>query len=356
MLHLDLHYHPTPMFLRNFCIQHNELLPQSCKLSLNSITSFICDGAFSAQGHRLKYLQHGPQSARFSSCNKSKSSHGTSRIESPVRMAYTSFRSTSASNLSNAPPILIMHGLLGSKTNWKSLGKIISQQTGRTVYTVDARNHGESPHTDEFSYYHLAEDISFFLREHSIPKACLMGHSMGGRAVMTLALTNPSVVEKLFVLDISPIGTSESISTLPRFVEMMRRVEIPPDLQLHEARNYVDEILLPIVPEKGIRLFLLSNLMKGDGGFSWKVNLESISKNFNPHISTFPPAKDGASFQGQTFFVGGALSNYIPPKDHDEIRSIFPMAKFSYVQAAGHWLHADKPQDFLEMISPLIKA
>ncbi|KAK8752451.1 hypothetical protein OTU49_005685 [Cherax quadricarinatus] len=106
----------------------------------------------------------------------------------PISMAYTSFQQTGPEKISKEPPVIIMHGLMGSKTNWKSLGKAINAKTGRHVYTVDARNHGDSPHTSQFCYPLLAKDILFFLEEHSISKAVLMGHSMGGRAVMSVAL------------------------------------------------------------------------------------------------------------------------------------------------------------------------
>ncbi|KAB7497677.1 Protein ABHD11 [Armadillidium nasatum] len=268
-------------------------------------------------------------------------------------MAYTSFKQTSPERIS-LPPIIIMHGLLGSKQNWKTLGKLISDKTGRTVYTVDARNHGESSHTNEFNYYILGEDILYFLEEHSIPKACLMGHSMGGRAVMTVALHNPSVIEKLFVLDISPVGTAEAISSTPIFIETMRGVTIPDNLELHEARKMVDKLLLPIISEAGIRMFLLQNLVKKEKGFTWRANLDAIAKNFTDNIAGFPPAKDGKPFHGETYFIGGALSDYLKPSDHDEIKLLFPSAKFSYIEGAGHWLHAEKPKEFLQEVTTLL--
>ncbi|XP_076041402.1 sn-1-specific diacylglycerol lipase ABHD11 isoform X2 [Oratosquilla oratoria] len=294
------------------------------------------------------------QSRNACRTNITKKFSTTSRSWCAISMAYNSFQSTRPEQISDKPPIVIMHGLLGSKTNWKGLGKALNEKTGRHVYTVDARNHGDSPHADEQNYLALGDDLLHFLEEHSIPKAVLIGHSMGGRAVMVAALKQPTSVERLMVLDISPFGTSNSISTVPRFVEIMKRVSIPPELSLHEGKKYVDELLQPIVSELGIRQFLLMNLMKGDAGFYWRVNLDAIANNFNPHMSVFPLANSDLHYMSKTAFVGGALSDYIRQEDHERIRDMFPLATFQYIEGAGHWLHADKPKEFLEIASRFI--
>ncbi|KAG0704206.1 Protein ABHD11 [Chionoecetes opilio] len=271
-----------------------------------------------------------------------------------VPMAYTLH--APAGPTSSQPPLLIMHGLMGSKMNWKTLGKAIATNTSRKVYTVDARNHGDSPHTEAHSYPLLAEDILLFLQHHGIPRATLMGHSMGGRAVMAAALTQPSVVEKVVVLDMSPVGTSQSVTSLPRFLEVMRRLTLPPDLPSQQARKQVDDLLKPAIAEAGIRQFLLTNLMHTpEGGYTWRVNVEGIAKSFNPHISTFPAALlPHRSFEGETAFIAGALSDYLRPEDEEAIQDIFPQASFHYLEGAGHWLHADRPTQFLALLTPLL--
>ncbi|XP_047490467.1 protein ABHD11-like isoform X1 [Penaeus chinensis] len=279
----------------------------------------------------------------------------TTSRSAAVDMAFTLFQSASPQKTSDKAPVVIMHGLLGSKTNWKGLGKAISSKTGRQVYTVDARNHGDSPHTPDISYPLLAEDLLHFLERQNIPKAVLMGHSMGGRAVMAAALIEPSVVEKLLVLDISPYGVSDSISSLPIFVEIMRKVQVPSHLNMVEARTYVDNLLLPAVPERGIRQFLLTNLIRDEDGYKWRVNINAIAKNFNPHISTFPVVKRDSYFEGETAFVAGALSDYVRPEEEEIIQDIFPQATFHYIEGAGHWLHADKPAEFLDVVIPMIQ-
>lgn len=257
---------------------------------------------------------------------------------------------------SSQSPLIIMHGLMGSKTNWKSLGKAIATRTGMEVYTVDARNHGDSPHTEAHSYPLLAEDILLFMQQHRIPTATLMGHSMGGRAVMATALMEPSVVDRLVVLDMSPVGTSKSISRLPRFLEIMLRVAIPPDLSPPQAKTYVDDLFKPAIPEASIRQFLLTNLIQTpEGEYTWKVNVKGIAKNFNPHISTFPAAAlPHRSFEGDTVFIAGALSDYLRPRDEEAVEEIFPQASFHYLEGAGHWLHADQPTAFLNLLTLLL--
>ncbi|KAK7063012.1 hypothetical protein SK128_006039 [Halocaridina rubra] len=271
-----------------------------------------------------------------------------------IDMAYASYQMTDPQKISNESPIIIMHGLLGSKTNWKSLAKAINQKTGRVVYTVDARNHGDSPHTYEMSYPLMAEDLLHFLKERNCDKAVLMGHSMGGRTVMAAALMEPSIVEKLLVLDISPLGVSGSVSTLPIFVEIMSKVRVPPDLNMAQARAYVDELLSTVVKEKGIRQFLLTNLVYTGTEFTWRVNIDSIANNFNPHISTFD-IPESSMFEGETAFISGSLSDYVRPVDEEAIQEIFPAATFHYIEGAGHWLHADKPQEFLDLVIPLLQ-
>ncbi|RXG60213.1 Protein ABHD11 [Armadillidium vulgare] len=162
----------------------------------------------------------------------------------------------------------------------------------------------------------------------------------------------PSVIEKLFVLDVSPVSTAETISSAPIFMGAMRGVTIPNNLELHEAIKMADKLLLP---KAGIRMFLLQNLVKKEKEFTWRANLDAIAKNFNDNIAGFPPAKDGKPFHGETYFIGGALSKYLKPSDHDEIKLLFPSAKFSYIEGAGHWLHAEKPKEFLQEITTLLQ-
>ncbi|XP_053626324.2 sn-1-specific diacylglycerol lipase ABHD11 isoform X4 [Cherax quadricarinatus] len=214
----------------------------------------------------------------------------------PISMAYTSFQQTGPEKISKEPPVIIMHGLMGSKTNWKSLGKAINAKTGR----------------------------------------------------------HPSVVDKLFVLDVSPLSISKDISTLPRFLEIMQRIEVPMHLTMQEARKYTDEILRPAVPDPSIRQFLLTNLNNTEEGYKWRLNIEAIANNFNPFISTFPILDEYERYEGETAFIGGELSDYLRREDEEAIQELFPHSSFHYIERAGHWVHADKPNEFLKLFFSLL--
>ncbi|XP_042214383.1 protein ABHD11-like [Homarus americanus] len=279
----------------------------------------------------------------------------SSKWDVPISMAYSSFQTTLPDKISNKPPVVIMHGLMGNKLNWKSIGKALNEKTGRLIYAVDARNHGDSPHAATHNYPLLAEDILYFLKEHNIPKAVLIGHSMGGRAVMAAALLEPSVVDKLMVMDMSPIRVSDSINYVPRFMDIMRRIEVPAHLTIQEARTYVDELLKPAIVETAVRQFLLTNLVQVDGGYKWRINVNTLAVHFHPYITTFPILDKYRSFEGDTAFIAGELSDYIRKDDEDKIMELFPQATFHYIEGAGHWLHVDKPKEVIELIVSLLE-
>uniref|UniRef100_A0A2P2IAU0 sn-1-specific diacylglycerol lipase ABHD11 n=1 Tax=Hirondellea gigas TaxID=1518452 RepID=A0A2P2IAU0_9CRUS len=297
----------------------------------------------------LKRLLVWPTSGSCIKTRLTSSSSSSTRNNENLSLSYDKFEGDSRA------PLLIFHGLLGNRSNWKSIAKALNKTTNRTIFTVDCRNHGLSPHSPNMTYPLMGEDVVGFLEQHNIPEALLMGHSMGGRAVMATALNKPDVVSQLLVVDISPYGTSESISTLPRFVEMMRRINLPPTLSIVEARKLVDTTLQPVVPSLATRQFLLTNLYKESSGeFGWRANLEAITRTFNPHICVFPVAECGPLYDGPTTFIGGALSDYIRRSEHDAIKSLFPKANFHYIDGAGHWLHADKPKEFIDLVAPII--
>jgi len=252
------------------------------------------------------------------------------------------------------PPLVILHGLLGSKNNWRGISKALNKNvTPKTIYTVDARNHGDSPHHAHMDYLAMADDLVSWMDSLEMDTACLMGHSMGGRTAMAVALNHPSRVDRLVALDISPHGASSAISTVVRFVEALLRVPLA-GLTLPQARQAADKALLPHVPDAAIRAWLLTNLTTTpSGAVAWRVNLRAVSRCFNPHISAFPLAACRYHlFDGCAAFVGGAKSDYIRREEHPHIAEVFPRASFSYVAGAGHWLHADRPVEFLQAIAP----
>ncbi|KAJ9600716.1 hypothetical protein L9F63_026147 [Diploptera punctata] len=264
----------------------------------------------------------------------------------PVKLAYSSYESTKPSSNHLEWPVIIMHGLLGSKANWNSMSKMLHNKTNRKIFAVDARNHGDSPHTEELSYNHLAEDLRALMNDLAIKRATFIGHSMGGRAVMLLGLRYPELVEKLIVVDISPVNVSANLSTMPKYFEAMKSVKIDENIPLSKARKIADEQLAKHIS------FLLTNLVEAEGGsYKWRINLDSIARNFS-NIANFPSA--GTTCPVPTLFIAGANSDYIRVEDHNRIKEIFPAAVFVTIPGAGHWVHADKPNEVLEVLEKFI--
>lgn len=192
--------------------------------------------------------------------------------------------------------------------------KAFAQKTkpSRNIISIDARNHGDSPHTDEHSYQAMSDDIAKFLEDRQIEKATILGHSMGGRAMMYFALQQPQLVEKLIVVDISPvspIGTTQT--NIPLFLNAMKSIEIPNQYTIHQGRKIADDRLLKIIKEKSLRDFLITNLSKTkEGDFRWRINLETLERRFEEGVANFPDAT-GMSFEGPTLFIGGSKSDYL---------------------------------------------
>ncbi|XP_052609920.1 protein ABHD11 [Peromyscus californicus insignis] len=248
------------------------------------------------------------------------------------------------------PAIVFLHGLFGSKTNFNSIAKAMVQRTGRRVLTVDARNHGDSPHSPDASYEAMSQDLQGLLPQLGLVPCVVVGHSMGGKTAMLLALQRPDVVERLVAVDISPVGTTPG-SYLGSYIAAMKAVDIPEKVRHSEARKLVDEQLSSTVKDPTIRQFLLSNLVEVDGRFSWRVNLETLAQYLDK-ILTFPQQLE--SYSGPTLFLRGGNSRYIQPSHHSEIRRLFPQAQIQTVPNAGHWVHSDKPQDFMDAVSSFL--
>ena len=238
-----------------------------------------------------------------------------------------------------APPLMIAHGLYGSARNWGVIAKRLADS--RRVVSVDMRNHGESPMTDTHSYADMAADLGEVIGEGPWD---IVGHSMGGKAAMVLALTQPDKLRKLVVADIAPVGYGH---TQVQYIEAMRAV----DLAQVETRGDADRQLAPHVPEDGIRAFLLQSLdVKGR---RWRLNLDVLEREM-PGIIGFPDV-DG-QFDGPALFLSGGDSDYVRPEHRDRIRALFPRARFAKIPGAGHWLHAEKPREFEAAIRVFLDA
>ena len=242
------------------------------------------------------------------------------------------------------PPLVILHGLFGSARNWSSIARRLAETW--TVYALDLRNHGESPWAEAVDYTDMAADVLGFLDERGIERAPLIGHSMGGKTAMTLALTHAERVGPLVVVDIAPVAYGHSMLA---YVEAMAALD-PAGL---ERRAEADAQLQAHVPEPGIRAFLLQNLVQRQGGFAWQLNLAALGAGMAA-IGGFPNALAERAYEGRTLFLGGAESDYIRPEHHAAIYRLFPNAEFEDIPGAGHWVHAEAPESFLAHVGDFL--
>ncbi|XP_074870097.1 sn-1-specific diacylglycerol lipase ABHD11 isoform X2 [Carettochelys insculpta] len=243
-------------------------------------------------------------------------------------------------------PLVFLHGLLGSKSNFRAIARALVQRTGRKVLTVDARNHGDSPHSPTMSYEAMSLDVQRLLRQLHLPKCVLIGHSMGGKTAMTLALQQPDLVERLVSVDISPTE-SVAVTNFQAYISAMRRVSIPNGIPRSTARRLAEDQLYPAVQASAVRRFLLTNLVEVEGRYMWRVNLEAISQHM-ADIMGFPVFH--MPYPGPTLFLAGSDSSYVSSEDYPEIERLFPKAEIHYITGAGHWVHADKSQEFITAI------
>ena len=239
--------------------------------------------------------------------------------------------------------IIILHGLLGSLDNWQTIAKQLSAT--HQVYIVDQRNHGRSPHVDEMNYEVLTQDIVEFCAQHQIQKITIIGHSMGGKTAMLLALQHPTLIEKLIVVDIAPSfydGGHEAI--------LFAMAEAP--LKSTQKREDIDKFLQPRIHDFGVRQFIMKNLSRNDKGqFEWKCNFEALILNYRT-LMDFP--KTAKVFFGKTYFIKGEHSNYINQDNFESCDRYFPDHEIIEIKNAGHWVHADNPEEFSEKIKTIL--
>ncbi len=236
-------------------------------------------------------------------------------------------------------PIVILHGLLGSLDNWQTLARAFAKT--HTVFTIDQRNHGRSEHDDKMDYSILANDVAEFMNNQWIYDANIIGHSMGGKTAMQLALDFPELVNKLIVVDIAPkkyIGNH-----LPLFDAMMSL-----DLKNLNNREEANSILKSKIPNDNIRLFLLKNLTrKKEGGYRWKPNLVAIVENYQNILEN---VTGDIPSDIPTLFIKGGKSDYIQKLDYETIKSFFSDSKIETIEGTGHWVHAEQPKQLTKLI------
>lgn len=241
-------------------------------------------------------------------------------------------------DLGQGEPIIMLHGIFGSSDNWLTQSKMLS--TRFRTYALDLRNHGQSPHAPSFDYPTMVDDVIEFMEDHSIRNPIVMGHSMGGKVAMNLAVAHPDKVEKLIVVDIAPRSYN-----MQNYVVLQGLTAIPIDEVT--SRQQADEMLARHVDEPDVRQFLLKNLQrKPEGGFKWKLNLPSIADNI---LKIGLPLHFEGTFNKPTLFVRGSRSNYVRDTDIDLINKFFPSASVETLDA-GHWVPAEKPKEFADVV------
>ncbi len=241
-------------------------------------------------------------------------------------------------------PLLILHGLFGSLDNWHTIARRLSEE--RWTVTVDLRNHGASPHSSQLSYPLLAADVVELIERLAAERVALLGHSMGGKTAMELALSHPARIERLIVVDIAP-------KRYPPHYEDLRDAMLSVDAAAIGSRREAEEALARRIPDQALRLFLLKNLKRGEGGrFRWQLDLPSISANFDRIWA----AIDGdRSFAGPALFVRGKRSDYILDADLPAIQRLFPGARLSTIEDAGHWVQADQPDALVDAAASFLR-
>ncbi len=246
--------------------------------------------------------------------------------------------------LGKGKPLIILHGYMGMGDNWKTLANKFAENY--EVHIVDQRNHGRSFHSYDFNYDLMMEDLAVYLREHQLKKVFLLGHSMGGKTAMFFSVTFPEIVEKLIVADIAP-------RYYPPHHELILKALNSVDFSVVNSRNDIDLIIKKYIPDVGIRQFLLKNVYpKSKNEFAFRFNLESLTDN-NDDIGDGLPRF--TEYLGETLFLKGENSGYISTNDKSLIALHFPNSEIVTIRDAGHWLHAENPNEFYRSVVEFLR-
>ncbi|WP_052598678.1 alpha/beta fold hydrolase [Aureispira sp. CCB-QB1] len=241
-------------------------------------------------------------------------------------------------------PVLILHGMFGTLDNWQTIAKKLAEHF--MVFIIDLRNHGRSPHSDEFDYTIMANDIREFMENNWIYEAHVVGHSMGGKVAMQLASEEPDLIQKLAVVDIAPKTYKGNHQTIFEALFSL-------DLKELESRKQADQLLQEKIDSYSVRQFILKNLSinKETQHYEWKMNLPVIHGAYQ-HI--LDKGNLSAPFEHPTLFIKGAQSNYILPEEFETYKTYFPNAVLKTIEKAGHWVHAEQPKLFLEVLTDFL--
>ena len=244
-----------------------------------------------------------------------------------------------ATETGQGPPVCLLHGLFGRAQNFTTLARTLA--AGNRVICLDLRNHGASPHAAGMSYAEMAGDIADTLAALNALPCAVLGHSMGGKAAMMLALTRPAAVAGLLVADIAPVAYHHQNAAVAAAMQAL-------DLRAGLERRQAETRLADAVPRAEVRAFLLQNLALGAAA-AWKIGLSEIAAGI-ADIEGWPALPEGARYEGVAWFVRGGLSDYVSGGDMPQIEALFPRAQLITVSGAGHWLHAEAPTEFAAIV------
>ncbi|TGZ83384.1 alpha/beta-hydrolase [Ascodesmis nigricans] len=240
-----------------------------------------------------------------------------------------------------------MHGLFGSKQNHRSISKALAKDLNTPVYALDLRNHGDSPHVKRHDYLSMASDVTHFINSHNLESPILVGHSMGAKTAMAVALQHPSLVSRIIVVDNAPVEAGLA-SSFPRYIQAMRKIE---DSKLTKQAE-ADEILENYGGEKSlaVRQFLLTNLTRTHGSnvLRWRVPVQ-VLQNALDNMGGFPFHPDKERFEKPALFVRGTMSHYVPDETIPIIGRFFPLFRMKDIES-GHWVISEKPHDFKDAV------
>jgi len=247
-------------------------------------------------------------------------------------------------------PLVILHGLFGTSDNWQTLGKGFADPStalgmGLKVYLVDQRNHGHSPHSDEMDYFAMANDVKELFETENISKAVLLGHSLCGKTAMFFAQENPQLLDKLIVAD---MGAKK----YPPHHQLIFDALLSVDLDKVKTRKEVEAIITEKIPDKSTAQFLMKNLYWSDREkLEWRMNLPVLYRDIEQILEAVP----NKICQVNTLFIRGEKSNYILEEDWTDIQQIFPNSRLETLVGAGHWVHAEKPKEFFDLVLGFIR-
>ena len=244
--------------------------------------------------------------------------------------------------LGQGQPFILLHGLFGAGNNWGIIAKHFSQHY--QVISVDLRNHGSSPHSASQSYANMADDLLELCDALSLKDIHLLGHSLGGKVAMQFAVQYPNRMDKLIVADMAMRAYADAHTHL---IDAMLEI----DLSTLQSRNEADKILSSRIPQTEVRQFLLMNLIKSDSGLTWRINLAAIKANY-PDLQR--AVCENAHYEKPCLFIRGEHSDYVLDKDAEQIKASFIKAQFASLPT-GHWVHAENPQAFIEVVGNFLK-